>query len=96
MLALRQQHYEDERIWNAVEGKIGEGKRRYSTDRVMTKLRETSEAVISLVYLVMNLERLLREGASSYLMMIYLRLKACLLLDVLWVELHWSGIPARG
>lgn len=96
MKALRQLRYEDERIRNAVEGKIGEGKRRYSTDRVMTKLRETSETVISMVYLVMNLERLLREGASSYLMRIYLRLKACLLLDALWVELDWSGMPARG
>ncbi|PIE51611.1 IS5/IS1182 family transposase, partial [Candidatus Fermentibacteria bacterium] len=96
MKALRQQRYEDERIRNAIEGKIGEGKRRYSTDRVMTKLRETSETVISMVYLVMNLERLLREGASSYLMRIYHSLKACLLLDVLWVKLDWSGMHGRG
>ena len=76
MKALRQQRYEDKRIRDSVEGEIGKGKRRYSTDRVMTKLRETSETVISMVYLVMNLDRLLREGASSYLMRIYLRLKA--------------------
>lgn len=68
----------------------------YSTDRVMTKLRETSETVISMVYLVMNLERLLREGASSCLLCILRRLKACLLLDNPWIELARPGMPARG
>ncbi len=49
-----QQSYEDEHIRNAIEDKIGEGKRRCSTDRVMTRLRETSETVISMVCLVMR------------------------------------------
>jgi len=91
MLALRQQRYEDERIRNAVEGKFGEGKRRYSTDRVMTKLRETSETVISMVYLVMNLERLLSEGASSGLLCILSRLRTCLLPGNQRSEQAWSG-----
>ena len=45
---------------NCVEGKFGEGKRKYGLDRIMTRLMETSEAVIALQLLVMNLERRLR------------------------------------
>jgi len=56
---------EDERIRNAVEGKFGEGKLAYGLDRIRTKLRETSETTISLVFLVMNLQKLLREEAAS-------------------------------
>jgi len=51
----------------AVEGKFGEGKRRYSLDRIGTKLRETSESVIQLVFLVMNLMVLYREKAKIFL-----------------------------
>ena len=45
---------------NAVEGKIGEGKRRYGLDLIMARLRETSETEINLQFLVMNLEHCLR------------------------------------
>ncbi|WP_157833515.1 transposase, partial [Desulfotruncus alcoholivorax] len=45
---------------NAVEGKFGEGKRRYSLARIMARLKETSESVICLQFLVMNLEHRLR------------------------------------
>jgi len=41
-----------------VEGKFGVAKRRFSLGRVMTRLRESSECVISLVFMVMNLEKL--------------------------------------
>jgi IS5 family transposase len=51
---------QDARKRNAVEGKFGEGKRRYGLERVMAKLQETSETVIALQFLVMNLERRLR------------------------------------
>ena len=50
----------DNRIRNAIEGKFGEGKRRYGLDRIMAKLQDTSETVIHLQFLVMNLERKLR------------------------------------
>lgn len=46
----------DGRIRNAVEGKFGEGKRRYGLGCIMAKLKETSESVILLQFLVMNLE----------------------------------------
>jgi len=45
---------------NAVEGKFGEGKRRYGLARIMTKLKETSETSIHLQFLVMNLMHHLR------------------------------------
>ena len=63
--AIKRQWREDERIRNAIEGKFGEGKRKYSMDRIMAKLKETEETVISLVFLVMNMERILRNEASS-------------------------------
>ena len=50
----------DARIRNQVEGKFGEGKRKYGLNLIMSKLQETSETEISLKFLVMNLERRLR------------------------------------
>lgn len=52
--------YQDSCQRNAVEGKFGEGKRCYGLGRIMTRLQETSETVIVLQFLVMNLERRLR------------------------------------
>ncbi|MDY6967018.1 MAG: transposase, partial [Halobacteriota archaeon] len=54
------QEKQDLRERVAIEGKIGEGKRRYGLSRIMVKLPETSEAVIGIIILVMNLERKLR------------------------------------
>ena len=55
----RRQIREDEGIRNAVEGKFGQAKRRYSLNRVMARLAESSQTVVSIVFLVMNLEHLL-------------------------------------
>jgi hypothetical protein len=46
---------------NAVEGKFGESKRRYSLGRVMTRLQNTSEVAIHVTFLVMNLEKWMRD-----------------------------------
>ena len=46
---------------NAVEGKFGEGKRFYSLGRAMTRLKNTSEVSIHMTFLVMNLEKRLRD-----------------------------------
>jgi IS5 family transposase len=51
----------DEGVRNQVEGKFGEGKRRFGLNHVMTKLAETSCTQISLTFLVMNLEEALRR-----------------------------------
>lgn len=55
--AVRQQARQDEIDRNAVEGKFGQGKRRYSLNRIMTRLSHTSETAIMLSFLVMNLKR---------------------------------------
>jgi len=52
---------QDERERNAIEGKFGQGKRRYGLGCIRGKLPITSGSMISLVFLVMNLEKLLKE-----------------------------------
>jgi transposase, IS5 family len=44
-----------------VKGKFGEGKRCYGLNRVMTRLKNTSEVSIHIIFLVMNLEKRLRD-----------------------------------
>jgi hypothetical protein len=51
--------YQDECDRNAVEGKFGQGKRRFSLGRIMAKLAGTSEAAIMVSFIVMNLEKIL-------------------------------------
>ncbi len=57
----KKQAREDEKIRNRIEGKFGQGKRRFSLDRVMAKLSNTSETAIAITFLVMNLVTLLRQ-----------------------------------
>ena len=64
-LEARKQARADEVIRNEVEGKFGQGKRRYSLGQVMTKLASTSTAQISLTFLVMNLDLALRRLWAS-------------------------------
>jgi len=45
---------------NSVEGKFGEGKRFYGLNRIFTRLSDTSETVIAMQILVMNLGKRLR------------------------------------
>ena len=76
--ADKKQAAADEAIRNQVEGKFGQGKRRFGLGRIMAKLASTSAAQISLSFLVMNLERalrllffslvLLRHGWDSYVL----------------------------
>jgi len=51
---------QDAKERNAVEGKFGEGKRKYGLARIFAKLKETSERMIAMQFLVMNLEHRLR------------------------------------
>jgi IS5 family transposase len=55
----------DESTRIAVEGKFGEAKRRYTLDRIGTKLKETSETTIMMVFLVMNLMVVARRKAKA-------------------------------
>jgi transposase, IS5 family len=51
----KKQALQDERIRNSIEGKFGQGKRRFSLGRVMAKLSHTSQTAIAITFLVMNL-----------------------------------------
>lgn len=51
------QAHQDELDRIPIEGKFGQGKRRFSIGRLMTKLASTSETAIALCFLVMNLEK---------------------------------------
>jgi transposase, IS5 family len=57
----KKQALEDEKIRNAIEGKFGISKRRFSLNRVMAKLPHTSQTAIAITFLVMNLSTLLRQ-----------------------------------
>ena len=48
-----------------IEGKFGEAKNRYGLDRLYTRLPQTSQAEISLIFLAVNLVKLVREMADG-------------------------------
>ena len=61
----RNKHKAQARLRNGIEGKFGEGKRKYDLDLVKAKTMNTSESWIAAVFFVMNLARWLRM--SSFL-----------------------------
>jgi hypothetical protein len=67
----KQQALEDERFRNAIEGKFGQAKRRFSLNLVMTKLPDTSITSIAITFLVVNLSTLLRQFLSLYLWLFF-------------------------
>ena len=75
---VKKQAQEDEKFRSRIEGKFGEAKRRYSLDRVMTKLSKTSETAIAITFLVMNLSTLLRQFFAFFC--IYLRINTFLVI----------------
>lgn len=60
---LARQVRQDDSIRNGVEGKFGQGKRRFGLARVKAKLAPTAETSIAITFLVMNLEPRLRALA---------------------------------
>ena len=66
----KRQMVQDEIDRIAIEGKFGQGKRRFSLDRIMAKLAGTSETVIMVAFLVMNLEKILATAMSFLLPML--------------------------
>jgi len=71
----KQQFRQDEIDRIAIEGKFGQGKRRFSLARVMAKLAGTSETVIMVAFMVMNLEKIL-SSSLYFLLRIWQRLLA--------------------
>ncbi len=63
----KKQATDDERIRNCIEGKFGQGKRRFSLGKVMAKLPHTSFSAIAITFLVMNLSNLLRQVFWAFL-----------------------------
>ncbi len=60
----QQQGRDDATARMAIAGKFGQGKRRFGLGRMMAKLASTSEAMIQISFLVMNLEHLLVRVGS--------------------------------
>ncbi|BDA72328.1 transposase [Calothrix sp. PCC 7716] len=63
----KKQALESERIRNCIEGKFGQGKRRFSLNRVMAKLPHTSLTVIAITFLVMNISTHLSRVLYAFL-----------------------------
>lgn len=63
----KKQAQDDERFRNAIEGKFGQAKRRYSLNCIMTKLSKTSETSIAITFFVINLSTLLRQVYCLFL-----------------------------
>ncbi len=59
LAAEKRQFIDDQRQRNAVEGKIGQGKRRYGLGLIREKLLATQGSTIAINVLVMNLQKLL-------------------------------------
>jgi len=81
--ALKEQkklQHQDEVDRIAVEGKFGQGKRRFSLARIMTKLAQTSEVSIMIAFMVMNLEKIL-TGILSFLFFVWCQLSVWLQQD---------------
>jgi hypothetical protein len=84
----KKQALEDERVRNAIEGKFGQGKRRFGLNRVMAKLPSTSQTVIAITFLVMNLSTLLRQFFCLFLCRFPRRTNLLLFLDFLIRKNH--------
>lgn len=56
----QKQSWQDEIDRIPIEGKFGQAKRRFSLSRIMSKLAQTSETAIAIIFLVMNLEKWLK------------------------------------
>jgi len=62
---IREERHE-EGLRNEVEGKFGTGKRKYTLNRLLTRLPETTATQIILTFLVMNLDKVYRDFLFSF------------------------------
>ncbi|MEO1432077.1 MAG: transposase, partial [Cyanobacteria bacterium J06633_8] len=67
----KKQAASDEKIRSSIEGKFGQGKRRFSLNCVMTKLSHTSKTAIAITFLVMNLSTYLSRLLRAFLCLIF-------------------------
>jgi hypothetical protein len=66
----QKQQRQDEIDRIEIEGKFGVGKRRFSLDRIMMKLRATSEHAAALIFIMINLNKILRDLLLSIFKML--------------------------
>jgi hypothetical protein len=83
--AVAKQARQDELDRIPIEGKFGQGKRRFSLSRIMCKLAITSEAAILVAFVVMNLEKWLKGH--------FFALFSCLTAPI-WSRSRWIMPPA--
>jgi IS5 family transposase len=69
--ALKKRARKDEIDRIAIEGKFGQGKRRYSLNRIMTKLNDTSKTTIVMSFLMMNLDKWLKATLLSFFRLLH-------------------------
>ncbi len=70
-IEAKKQAQEDERIRNCIEGKFGQGKRRFNLSTIMTKLPSTSATTVAIIFLVMNLSTLFKEVFCLFLCLFF-------------------------
>ncbi len=85
----KKQARSDESFRNAIEGKFGQAKRRFSLNLVMTKLPETSITSIAITFLVLNLSKLLRQFLSLFLSL-FTNLRTSQLIERLFINFDYS------
>jgi len=91
--AEKQQFIDDQRQHNAVEGKIGQGKRRYGLGLIREKLARTQGSSIAMNILVMNLQKLL-ELLFVFIVLFWQRLATSLGVQRAQksaLHYHWIG-----
>jgi len=64
--AAKQQRKQEAKQRNRIEGKFGEGKRKYQLGRVRTKRQDTSEHWIAMTFFAMNIAAVLRQYFLSW------------------------------
>ena len=67
---MKDQARQDELNRIPIEGKFGQGKRRFRLSKIMCKLAKISETAIAVVFLVMNLEKWLSAALFYLILMI--------------------------
>ncbi len=84
----KKQAREDEKIRNRIEGKFGEGKRRYGLDLIKTKLKETSENKIAMIILAMNLMTLVRRVLKELFCLFWQKQLKLAMFDKFYLCIH--------
>jgi hypothetical protein len=79
---------------NAIEGGFGVGKRKYGLARIMARLKETSESVIVLQFIVMNLEHRLRVLFCHFYICAIRVVRDFINMDYYGIELKLEGYSA--